>query len=332
MEIAIIEITTNGKLYILGEYNVLFPKGDAIIYGLNKHIKFSIVPAENFIYKTREQVKYFDYNGKHFTFESNNNDEIIKAAINTTFNYLVYKKIEPKTFNLTIVSDLESKNGEKYGFGSSSALISGVIKSILLYHDFEIDNLLVFKLSVLTQHNLNEFSSGGDLASAIYGGIIYYRRYNKEWVYENSKNIEIVEKKWPGLKIIELKSDLKFAAVWTKTSYKTKNLTYEITKKELKQAKRIVSSAYRNIINNNYLNLKKDIQKYQLWMENVLKQDELYTKELKLAVKITNKYHLASKISGAGGGDSIIFLYPSGFNFANLEKELEEHNLKLFHI
>lgn len=330
VEIAIIKLTTNGKLYIIGEYNVIFPKGNAILYGLNKDIKFEIKDSNDFLYQTRKVTQKFEYNDKTFTFESNNNDEIIKSAIKITFDYLKYKEIEPTPFNLNIVSDLESKTGEKYGFGSSSALITGVIKSILLFHELEADNLLIFKLAVLTQNKLNDFSSGGDLASALYGGVIYYERYNKKWLLKNVDNIEIVEKKWPKLKITELNTNLKFGAIWTKTSYKTKKLTYKITKKELKQAKKLVNTAYHNIITNNYLSLKKTINKYQLWLENVLKEDKLYTEELQSAIRVASKFQLASKISGAGGGDSIIFLYPEGFNFNNLIEELNNKDLQLF--
>jgi len=326
----IISVTTNGKLYVIGEYNVLRPKGIAIIYGLDIGIKFEIIPSKDFIYNTREVTQYFEYENKKFTFESNNNDELIKKAIEITFKYLKYKGIEPERFNLNIVSDLETEEGKKFGFGSSSALITGVIKSILKFHELKVDKKVIFKLAVLTQIALNDLSSGGDLASALYGGVIYYRRYNIKWLLKKYKDISIVEKKWPHLKVVEIKTNMKFSSVWTKTSYKTKKLTYKISKKEYKLAQKLVKNAYHNLLSNNYAELKKTLNKYQLWLEQILKQDDLYTKELKEAIRIVKKYSLSGKISGAGGGDSIIFMYPIGFNFNNLVEDLKESNLVLF--
>lgn len=328
----IINIKTNGKLYIVGEYNVLNKKGNALLYGMNRHITFLIKGHDEFLYETRNQKQSFNYNGKHFVFESNNNDELIKAALKSAFDFLVYKKREIKEFKLIINTELESKDGKKYGFGSSSAILTGVIKSILLFHNINADDYLIFKLAVIAQYSLNDLSSGGDLASALNEGIIYYRRYNEKWFNKKYNDISIVEKKWPNLIIKPLETNFKFGAVWTKKSYKTKKLSYNISNKEYKLANKIVKSAYKNIITENYIKFKEDIYNYQKWLELILENDNLYTKELKQANKILKKYHLASKISGAGGGDSVVFIYPKGFNFINLNKDLKEVNLKLVEI
>lgn len=332
MLITIIEVRTNGKLYVLGEYNVLNKKGNAILYGMNRHINFVIQGHEEFLYQTRNQKQSFNYNGKHFVFESNNNDELIKAALKVAFDYLIFKEITIKEFKLIIKTELESENGDKYGFGSSSAILTGVIKSILLFHNVKNTNNLIFKLSVLAQDKLNDLSSGGDLASALNKGVIYYRRYNLKWFNKNKDNINIVTKKWPDLIIKKINSDFNFGAIWTKKSYKTKKLTYEISKSEYKQATNLVKRAYKNMLTNNYIRLKSNIKEYQTWLELILEKDELYTEELKKANKLLSKYNLASKISGAGGGDSVIYLYPKGYNFKNLNEEVKENNLKIIDI
>lgn len=332
MLIDIIEVKTNGKLYVLGEYNVLNKKGNAILYGMDRHITFLIKGHDEFLYETRNQKQSFNYNGKQFVFESNNNDELIKAALNVSFDFLSYKKITIKEFKLIIKTELESKDGVKYGFGSSSAILTGVIKSILLFHDVLNENNLVFKLATLAQDKLNDLSSGGDLASALNEGLIYYQRYNKKWFDKNKNNINIVLKKWPHLKINKIDNNFNFGAVWTKKSYKTKKLTDKITKKEYRLATKLVKNAYKNISTNNYINFKNDILKYQKWLEKILEKDKLYTKELKTANDVLKRYFLSSKISGAGGGDSIIFLYPENYNFENLKKDLIKNNLELIDI
>lgn len=332
MLIQIITVKTNGKLYIVGEYNVLEKKGNALLYGIDKHITFNIMGSDEFQYETRNQKQSFNYNNKNFVFESNNNDDLIKKALEKSFEYLTYKNIEINEFKLIIKTELENGSGEKYGFGSSSAILTGVIKSILLFHGIETNKYLIYKLAVLAQHELNDLSSGGDLASSLFEGVIYYRRYNKKWFDKLNKDISVVDKKWPHLKIKPLKSDFNFGAIWTKTSYKTKKLSYKLTKKDLKRARRIIKKTFINLMKKNYISLKESINDYQKWMEYILFSDRLYTNELRLANSICKKHSLASKISGAGGGDSVIFLYPEGFNLDNLDKELANSNLKLFKI
>lgn len=332
MLIHIIKLKTNGKLYIVGEYNVLNEKGNAILYGMNRHINFTIKNHEEFLYKTRNQKQSFKYNNKTFIFESNNNDELIKKSLEVVFDYLTYKNIEIQQFKLIIDTELETKDGKKYGFGSSSAIITGVIKSILKLHGIINNKLLVFKLAVITQDRLNDLSSGGDLASALNKGVIYYQRYNLKWFNKHKENINIVDKKWPHLKVKKLNNEFKFGAIWTKTSYKTKKLTYNISKTEYKKARQIVKNTYKSIETKNYMALKENIKKYQKWLEQILKKDSLYTKELKKANEILKTFNLASKISGAGGGDSVIFLYPKGFNFKHLSNKCRENDLLLINI
>lgn len=257
---------------------------------------------------------------------------MLNESINQTFKFLKSKNIELKPFHLTIKSNLEEHSNKKYGFGSSSALITGVIKSILLFHEYNFDKYLIYKIAVLTKYKNNDISSGGDIAAAIFGGFLYYKRYDVKWLEKNISKNNILEIKWKGLKIREIKTNLCFNAIWTKTSYTFKNLSSKLTNNDYKIANKIVKSTYRNLLNNNYLKLKEDINNYQLFLERILETDNLYTNELKLAISIAKSYNLSAKISGAGGGDSVILIYPKGFNFSNLKEDLKDNNLQLIEI
>lgn len=328
--IEILNISSNGKLYIIGEYNVLRPKGKAILLGINKHIDFQIQESQTFSYLDNGDKEIFYLQDGEVVF-TNGNDPLVKIAISESFKYLNYLNVELKTFALEIKSHL-ANDGIKLGLGSSAAIITGTIKSILAFHEIAFDELLIFKLAVITKIKAEEYSSGGDLASSLYQGLILYRRYNLKWVLKNINSKKIYESSWPDLKIVPISSQYKFGAVWTKESYKTVPLTYEITKKEYRDAQKLVNKAYRSLCDNHWYDLKVSLNQYQLWLEKVLKQDELVTPKLSKGIEIANDNYLTAKISGAGGGDSIIFLLPKGYYLNNFEKDLEKNNLELLEV
>ncbi|WP_162140083.1 mevalonate kinase family protein [Haploplasma axanthum] len=322
-------IKTSGKLYIAGEYEVLSKKGNAIIYGISKYIDFEIVESNEFFYQTRNQKYVYQYENNEII-DTTNEHLLIMEALKSSFNYLETKKIIIEPFGINIKTELEDEKRQKYGFGSSAALISGIIKVILTKYLKSVDNELVFKLSVLTQISTNTLSSGGDLAAAIYGNMVYYERYNLKWLLKKYNKKDIADIDWADLKIFQFNTNQKFAAIWTKKSYQTKQLTRIIRKKEYRTARKIVNNVYVNLVNNKYLELKENLKDYQKWLENILANDDLVTSEIKKALEITNKFHLSAKISGAGGGDSVIVLYPNGYDFKALREELIKNDLELF--
>lgn len=324
------QIKTSGKLYIAGEYQVLNSGGIAIVYGLNKFIEFEIQESKQYIYQNdNADERIFEYNDKKLDFHNKNNNEIIKKAFEVIFMYLELQNIDITPFKIIIRSELESNSGEKYGFGSSSAIISGVIKAVATYFEVELSNELLFKLSVYAQKLANELTSGGDLAASIYGTTVLYQRYDTKWFNKQDSLEKIISKKWRRLKIVPFETKLNFAAIWTKKSYKTKDIDLDISKKMYRKAKTIVNKMFVNLLDNKYLLIKENIKDYQLWLENILSDNNLITKEISKTLRILNKFNLSGKVSGAGGGDSVIFLYPEGYNFTNLKEELEIYNLEL---
>lgn len=325
-----INIKTNGKLYIAGEYQVLQSGGIALVYGIDKYIELNINDSNEYSYQNGDGILHrFLYKDNELSFNDTNNNILVQKSFKMIFEYLEYLNVEIKPFKINILTELESTKGEKYGFGSSSAIISAIIKIVGKYFGIDLDDMLLFKLSVLAQKEADELSSGGDLAASIYGTTVFYKRYNIKWLNKQKSFKKLVSKKWPKLKIIPFKTKMNFAAIWTKKSYKTENIELVISKKQLKQSRMIVNNMYSNFILNNYLEIKTNIKQYQLWLEEILEGENLITPEISKSLKILNKYFLAGKVSGAGGGDSVIFLYPEGYDFKELAEELTKNNLEL---
>lgn len=323
-----IKVKTHGKLYIAGEYQVLNTSGNAIIYGMDRYIHIMIEASDKYLYKSRNKNYYFTFENNSFNFSNNN--KIVNQAIIVAFKYLKANNIAIKTFKINIKSELESNKGLKYGFGSSSAIISGMIKAILLFHDVEVDNLLIYKLSVIAQIKAKAITSGGDLAAAIYGGYIYYERYNLEFVLNNIENKDLLNIDWPGLKIEKMHvRNINIMAVWSKKVYRTKPLENVITKKDYKYANRLVKTLKVGLEENKFKLINKAIAAYDQWLVRILKGTNRYIDEFNIINDVAKKHQLSSKLSGAGGGDSAIILY-NNENENSLLENFKKLNYKVF--
>ena len=77
---------------------------------------------------------------------------------------------------------------------------------ILKFHDIAISKLDLFKLSVLAQIEISDITSGGELAASIYGGWVFYQRYDLIWILNKKGHIaDVLEMTWPLLKIEKIK-------------------------------------------------------------------------------------------------------------------------------
>lgn len=328
-----LSIKTYGKLYIAGEYQVLEKAGIAVVLGLKRFMELTIMDNDNYLYQSEDSIKHhFEYNDNKLTFKNNNNNEIVKATIDVAFNYLRINNIDIKPFKIEIISNLESNDGKKYGFGSSSAIITGLIKVITKYFRLNLTNEEIFKLGVIAQIKANKLTSGGDLAASLYGTMLFYQRYDVNWLLSYDDLFQTISLKWPDLIIEEIKTNIRFDAIWTKTSYHTPKINLNLHYNEITNAKDIVLRLKHGLIENNYLSVYNELINYQGWFNKIFFNTAIITKEIKQTLSILEKYSLSGKISGAGGGDSIIFLYEDNYDFIKFNKELENNKLELINL
>lgn len=325
-----LSVKTHGKLYIAGEYQVLNTGGNAILLSLDKYVYINICRADNFSYESRGISYEFVKDKCRVIFNKHHND-LVEKTFETVFAYLNSLQIPIKPFKLSIASELESETGIKYGFGSSSAVISGIIKAVTSFNNIILDNEALFKLSVLTQISLGDVSSGGDIAAAIYGGWIYYERYDYNWVIANVGKLDLVNIAWPNLIIERMDvKDTQVLAAWTKIAYKTLPLKKAISSKKHRRAYKLVLSLKAALETNNYKVINHTIKSYNNWMKNILKHTNRYTQKLAEAIKIANKNKFVAKVSGAGGGDCAIIVYNKNIGTNKLWRELEMFNIQPF--
>lgn len=334
MNNASLKIQVPGKLMIAGEYAVLSSGYPAIVTAVNRYITIKINPSSSFIlYDSSPELPIGTWvlksNGALIGLDAKEHT-FMKAAITIAVSYLREKGIQISTFRLEIQNELnDSISGQKYGLGSSSASVVGVISAILAFHGIEIEKeqLLLYKLSCIAHLKTQGNGSGADIAASVYGGFICYYRYDVEWLIHklsdsNLKLNDLVDMSWPGLSIsrISLPTDISFIAGWTKHSVKTSPLVSKIetfqkeNKKEyelfLEQSKAAVMEFIRSCDLNKGEGILQAIEKNRSALQYLgdISGLQLETKEITALCRIAQNYGWG-KFSGAGGGDcGIAFL------------------------
>lgn len=309
-----------GKLYIIGEYNVLKSGHSALVAPVNLYIEGTLKQSERTIIITDNHKKtYLD------------EDKVPHNLINTvtTINlfhrYLEIVKITKKTFTITIKNNLKAPGKLKYGLGSSGASIILILKLLNRFYKTALDNLVLFKFSVLVQKELNVFSSGGDLAASLYDSPILYRRYDVDWLRDIPFSFDLLNLEWPLLEIKKQKYIPKFAIGWTKETFKP-NISNKISDTFFSAAEELVEAYVKTFD-------EKLLTKYQALLTTLEEsRPGIMTEKLKRLVATSKELGLTAKISGAGYGDSGIALIKRRKDKKNLREVWAKNDIMLLDI
>ena len=166
-----LNITVPGKLAIAGEYAVLEPHQKLIVMAVNRFGHTQIKTSS----ENKLSFKNFDLHDVHWLFHDGSltiegNDprfRFVSEAMRVALTFLKEQSIPFENFSLTIKSHLEDESGIKYGLGSSAAVVTSVVTSILAkYYDAKPDKNLIFKLSAIAHVNVQGSGSGLDIAGS----------------------------------------------------------------------------------------------------------------------------------------------------------------------
>lgn len=211
------KVSTPGKVLITGGYLVLDPKYSGLVLATTaRFYTFVEDLSENQnIIVISKQLNYkgeFKINEEGiFEKISGKENKFVETCLETTFNYLklkrkvnvfieiqsdndFYSQLETlKEMNLPISSkSLEKvphfnilKSFHKTGLGSSAALVSSIIGSLLTHFQGKTDLDMIHNLSQYC-HNLaqGKIGSGFDISSCIFGSQ-KFKRSSKEYKFEN---------------------------------------------------------------------------------------------------------------------------------------------------
>ena len=176
----------------------------------------------------------------------------------------------------------------KYGLGSSSAVTVALINALSNFYKVNISKKEIFDLGYKVVLNIQEVGSGFDIASAIFGGTIYF--------VTAGKIIEPLSVK--GLSLV-----IGYSGTKASTTKIVKDLKPDF--KIFGEIKKIVEEAKIRLVNSNWKKTGELMnQNHKLLQELGVSTKKLDT----MCLAAVSAGAFGAKLSGAGGGDCMIAL------------------------
>lgn len=322
-----------GKVYIAGEYAVVEPGHSAIIAAVDSFVYVDISKATQDVGTifsngfTKESVKWVREEGKATLLSDTKALTYVLSALQTTEAYLNEQGVCLNYQHIQIHSELDDATGHKFGLGSSGAVTVAVIQGLLSFYEVDINDLLIYKLSVLAQMRLGVNSSFGDVAASTYSGWIHYTSFDRAFVqqYASRHSVkETVTTYWPKLMIkrLQVPDSLRFLVGWTGSPASSNDLVGAVQNKKeqtaeeyaafLEESQASVLLLTHGLEENHPQKIREAIKRNRdalLQMERETNID-IETPVLKQLNDIALRNGAAAKTSGAGGGDSgIAFVF-----------------------
>lgn len=267
-----IEVKAHGKLMLLGEHAVVYGY-PCLVSAVNKYLTVTVDFADN----KEERIVTPGISDQSF----------IKETVKIFRNR--FNKKEPFTI------ETKSEIGG-YGLGSSAAAVVATMKALIQLYKIKINEKSLFDLCYKVILNIQGIGSGYDVASAIYGGTIYYA--------QKGKIIEPLDV--CGIPLVIAYSGVKADTVAQINLVKEKMKNYkEGVTKIFENIAKLVDEAKKVIIAKDWVRLGTLMNYNQDYLEDLGISTEKLNSMI-LAARKSGAY--GAKLSGAGGGDCMIAL------------------------
>ena len=303
-----IRIEKPGKLYLAGEYAVV--KGyHAIILPSKWQLKVTITEQDHFSIMSDQFKNKIAFSVRDYKIDYPY--ALWKHTLQSVYRYLKFIKVDLNPHHIDISSELH-KDQKKWGLGSSGALTIALIDAVLQFHDVTLTPLQIYKLGVITQKDLIEKSSFGDLAMSAYQVPLVYKKF--AWKKAAQPRFQDINQPWDDLFIEPINiSDLPIVIVNTNQTASSYKLVQSVFSNQHNQS---LLSAIDTCTTHMYEAIKQhDLDACMHWMRchhdalmklNVKKP--LFTDKMKDIVASMHEKNIAYKFSGAGGGDNMMIL------------------------
>lgn len=327
-----------GKLYIAGEYAVVENGYPAILVALDQFVTCSIEESAAEVGKIisrqyHNNALQWHRLGEQMVVDNRDNPfSYILSAIKVTEEYARSFASELQIFDLHIDSQLDSDSGKKYGLGSSAAVTVATVKALCRFYNLPVTKDEIFKLAAIAHFEVQGNGSLGDVAASVYGGWIAYHSFDRQWLAQQRKYLDLrtlVDLPWPDLKIESLKapSNLQLLIGWTGKPASTSQLVDKISLFKARQQKE-----YRQFLEDSKHCIQRMVDGFHNADLESIKNEIRYNRELLKQLGTNSGVHIetpvlnklceiaedfggAAKTSGAGGGDCGIVAIDRDSNF-----------------
>lgn len=294
-------VQTGGKLYLAGEYSVLWPGQKAILVPIPILMTAEMVTSDTI----RLFSDMFDYS---VGMEADPNYRIIQETI-STFSKLLGKSLEElPAFQLTITGKMESE-GKKYGIGSSGSVTVLTLKALADFYHISLSQDLLFKLAAYTLLTLDDNGSMGDIACIAYNDLICFQSFDRQKV-QNMISVlsfeDVLKNDWGyHIEVIKPKLDLTFLVGWTKIP--------SISKEMINKVKKNITSDFLETTQLAVIECQKALEEGDKYLftlaiariSDLLQQlhPAIYHPKLLQLKEVATGKNAIAKSSGSGGGD-----------------------------
>ena len=327
-----------GKLYIAGEYAVVENGYPAILVALDQFVTCSIEESAAEVGKIisrqyHNNALQWHRLGEQMVVDNRDNPfSYILSAIKVTEEYAQSFARELRIFDQHIDSQLDSDSGKKYGLGSSAAVTVATVKALCRFYNLPVTKDEIFKLAAIAHFEVQGNGSLGDVAASVYGGWIAYHSFDRQWLAQQRKYLDLrtlVDLPWPDLKIESLKapSNLQLLIGWTGKPASTSQLVDKISLFKARQQKE-----YRQFLEDSKHCIQRMVDGFHNADLESIKNEIRYNRELLKQLGTNSGVHIetpvlnklceiaedfggAAKTSGAGGGDCGIVAIDRDSNF-----------------
>ncbi len=342
-----IETKAAGKLYIAGEYAVVEPGYKAILASVDRYIYVYLEEADDCGSITTYDnlpIAWKRENGRLVLDKRDNRLSYIIASIRTVESYAKELGIKLSFYHLKVISEMESKEGKKFGLGSSAAVTVATIDALCRFYGIKTSKMDLFKLSSLAQLSINDVGSCGDIASSVFGGLIAYSSYDRSWVKDRIKSTpvgDLLAMAWPKLEIeyLPFPDGFNMLIGWTGSPASTAHLVDKVKDKKVN----------KDEIYNDFLRKSQDLvekmivgfkeNKIEVIQENIAANRRVLkdmgenlnvlieTQALSKLCQIALDHEAYAKSSGAGGGDCGIAIVSDKEKINNIVASWKENNI-----
>lgn len=325
-----------GKLYIAGEYAVVEPGHRAVLVAVDRFITVHITPCSpageyagtissrlyangSRSWRRRPQDGQAEAVGGE--------DDYIISAIRVVETLVTQGGGRPRSFDLSVSSELEENDGRKLGLGSSSAVTVATVRAVATFYGMAADDLTVYKLAMLASDTVQPIGSGGDIAASAMTGWVAYTSPDRSWLRRARQRArvggsvsDLVEADWPGLSVRRLPPpSLRLQAGWTGAPASTPALVADVQAGShgaddyavfLRDSQDCLARLITAIEDDDTAQIMRQIARNRALLAGLsrISGRTIETAELARLVEIALEHGAAAKSSGAGGGDCGIAL------------------------